>query len=88
MGDDLVLLQQAGPVACLRLNRPDRHNSLVPDLIDTLTDRLATVATDDRIRMLVLEANGPSFSTGGDVRGFSTRRPASAGPMQTGWSAA
>lgn len=70
-----VLLHQAGPVARLRLNRPDRHNSLVPDLIETLIDRLAAVAADGAIRVLVLEANGPSFSTGGDVRGFFDTPP-------------
>ncbi|MFN4311364.1 MAG: enoyl-CoA hydratase/isomerase family protein [Ferrovibrio sp.] len=63
-------LDIAGPVARLTLNRPERHNSLVPDLIDALKRDLARIAAMPELRVLVLQAEGRSFSTGGDVGGF------------------
>lgn len=70
MTASLAVLERDGPVARLRLNRPDRHNSLVPDLLEALLHQLDTVLRDPAIRVLVLEAAGRSFSTGGDVAGF------------------
>jgi 2-(1,2-epoxy-1,2-dihydrophenyl)acetyl-CoA isomerase len=68
--NDLVLLEIAGPVARLILNRPDRHNSLIPELLEEMLARLSQVRLDKQVRVLILAANGRSFSTGGDVRGF------------------
>jgi 2-(1,2-epoxy-1,2-dihydrophenyl)acetyl-CoA isomerase len=65
-----TLLDIADGVARLTLNRPARHNSLVPELLDSLNADLALIAGNDRVRALVLQANGRSFSTGGDVAGF------------------
>lgn len=66
----LTRLDIAGPVARLTLNRPERHNSLVPALIDALKQDLAHIAALPELRALVLQAEGRSFSTGGDVGGF------------------
>jgi len=67
----LVLCEQTGAIATLTLNRPQRHNSLVPDLLRELIGALGA-ASD--ARALVLQANGRSFSTGGDVRAFYDQR--------------
>jgi enoyl-CoA hydratase/carnithine racemase len=67
-----VLLEQAGPVAVLTLNRAERHNSLVPPLLEELLAALEAVRADSVVRAAVLQANGRSFSTGGDVGGFHT----------------
>lgn len=56
-------------VACLTLNRPSRHNALVPELLDELLDKL-DVCRQERPAVLILEAEGRSFSSGGDVAGF------------------
>jgi 2-(1,2-epoxy-1,2-dihydrophenyl)acetyl-CoA isomerase len=63
-------LDIADTVARLTLNRPERHNSLVPDLLDSLNANLAQVAANRDVRAVILQANGRSFSTGGDVAGF------------------
>lgn len=65
-----TLLDIADGVARLTLNRPERHNSLVPALLDSLNADLEHIARDRSIRALVLQAAGRSFSTGGDVAGF------------------
>ena len=56
-------------VARLTLNRPERHNALVPELLDTIREQLARVRDSDAA-VLILDANGRSFSSGGDVAGF------------------
>ncbi len=65
-----VLLERSGPVAVVTLNRPERHNSLTPAFLRELAAVLAAVAGDDTVRAVVLQANGRSFSTGGDALGF------------------
>ncbi|HZY43028.1 MAG TPA: enoyl-CoA hydratase/isomerase family protein, partial [Anaerolineae bacterium] len=67
----LVVWEQAGSIATITLNRPERHNSLVPELLNDLLIALTKVAD---ARALVLQANGRSFSTGGDVRAFYDHR--------------
>lgn len=66
----LTLLAIDGPVARLTLNRPERHNSLVPELMESLLENLNRIATTPDVRALILQAAGRSFSTGGDVSGF------------------
>ena len=67
---ELVLLERVGPVAVLTLNRAERHNSLVPELLAEMLEAFETAGTHGDVRAVVLQANGRSFSTGGDVRGF------------------
>ncbi len=69
----LVLLERDGALARLVLNRPARHNSLVPELLRALLGALDECAADDGVAALVLAHAGPSFSTGGDVRAFHER---------------
>lgn len=65
-----VLRERHGAVALISLNRPDRHNALVPELLEELIEAIAASAIDPEIHAIVLAAEGPSFSTGGDVRAF------------------
>ena len=61
--------QLANGIATLTLNRPQRHNALVPELLDGLRDALAR-CREDMPAALVLRAEGRSFSSGGDVGAF------------------
>ena len=73
MTEPLVTLELTESAAIIRLNRPARHNALVPELLANLLETLA----DDRCRdarTIILAAEGPSFSTGGDLLGFWQRR--------------
>ena len=71
---ELVILERAGPVGVLTLNRAERHNSLVPELLAEMLAALGTMGAGSGVRAVVLQANGRSFSTGGDVRGFYEHR--------------
>lgn len=68
--EQLVIVEREGPVARLTLNRPDRHNSLTPEFLEQLLAAWRNVSQDDGVRAVVLQANGRSFSTGGDAQGF------------------
>lgn len=65
-----VLLERDGPVAIVTLSRPERHNSLTPGFLRELLGVLRDVAADPSVRAVVLQANGRTFSTGGDALGF------------------
>ena len=73
MSKDLVTMQQHGTVTVLSLNRPDRHNALVPELLSSL---LLALESDDcnNAAAVVLRAEGRSFSTGGDLLRFHEHR--------------
>mgnify|MGYP001765032018 CR=1 FL=1 len=60
-------LHRDGPVARLRMTRAQVHNAFDAGLIAELTAALDTVAADPSVRVLVLEAEGASFSAGADL---------------------
>lgn len=64
-----VIFRQEGDIARLTLNRPERHNALVPELLDDLKEALAQCRRQPPA-VLLIDAIGQSFSTGGDVAGF------------------
>lgn len=67
--DTLVCFDEADGVVTLTLNRPERHNALVPELMAALLEALARAAAA-RPAALVLRGAGRSFSSGGDVGRF------------------
>lgn len=75
----LALLEYHDSIAILTLNRPERHNSLVPPLLQALLAALEEFNAIPDVRAVVLQANGRSFSTGGDIGGFYEHRDNLAG---------
>jgi methylglutaconyl-CoA hydratase len=66
MSHPLLSLRE-GAVARLRLNRPDIHNAFDAELIAALTGALTAVASDEQVRVVILEGEGASFSAGADL---------------------
>lgn len=62
-----LLTVRDGAVARLRLNRPELHNAFDASLIAGLTAALEALASDDEVRVVVLEGEGASFSAGADL---------------------
>ena len=60
--------EQQGPVATLRLDRPQAMNALTFDVYRELTDTLRALADQSDVRAVVLTGTGRAFCTGGDVR--------------------
>lgn len=62
-------------IALVTLNRPLRHNALVPELLSAFREAIVACARAAPAAVIVA-ANGRSFSTGGDVGAFhDTPRP-------------
>src|SRR4029079_5994890 len=61
-------VENAGPVATLRLDRPQAMNALTFDVYRELTDTLRALADQSDVRAVVLTGTGRAFCTGGDVR--------------------
>jgi enoyl-CoA hydratase/carnithine racemase len=70
----VLLREDADGIAVLTLNRPQARNSLSEALIAALTKALADIADDNRVRVVVLAANGPAFSAGHDMKEMTARR--------------
>ncbi len=62
-----LLIDRAGPVLRLRLNRPQLHNAFDPTLIAALTTALESAGRDPAVRVVLLEGDGASFSAGADL---------------------
>ena len=65
---DLLLTDIRAGVATLTLNRPERKNSLSPELVDALGDGLEAAMADDEIRLVVLTNTGNTFCAGADLK--------------------
>ena len=70
----VLLREDLGEIALLTLNRPAARNSLSEALLAALTESLGGIATDKRVRAVVLAANGPAFSAGHDMKEMTARR--------------
>lgn len=69
-----VLTEDAGDgVRVLTLNRPDRLNAIVPELLDELVAALATADRDPAIRAVVLTGAGRAFCSGDDLKDFGSQ---------------
>jgi enoyl-CoA hydratase/carnithine racemase len=67
MAEDLVLYTVDGRVGVVTLNRPDKLNAISVDLKRALVARLAEADGDAATSVVVLRANGRSFSAGYDI---------------------
>ena len=62
-----VLLERDGPIATLRLNRPDALNAIDVAMANAFLAAVQAVAADPTVRAVVLRGNGRGFMAGGDL---------------------
>ncbi len=62
-----LIVETSGAVTALTLDRPEIHNAFDEALIASLTAAFTEASVDDRVRAVVLRANGKSFSAGADL---------------------
>jgi enoyl-CoA hydratase len=62
-----VLYERDGAVATLTLNRPERLNAIVPELIDDLEAALDRAEEDAEVRVIRLAGAGRAFCAGYDI---------------------
>ena len=78
-----LLLDRAGAVLWIRLNRPDARNGIDPTMRDELIAALGEADADVGVRAIVITGTGRDFCTGADLMpaghaGGAAQRPASA----------
>jgi enoyl-CoA hydratase len=63
-----VDMERRGAVAVLTLNRPERLNTLSPDMLEDLEARADEVSADEEVRAVVITGAGEkAFSAGADI---------------------
>jgi enoyl-CoA hydratase len=62
-----ILVDDAGPIARLTLNRPDKRNPIGPATCGELVAALAVIRDRPEVRVVVLTGAGTVFSAGGDL---------------------
>lgn len=62
-----ILLERQGPVALVRLNRPEVLNALNNALMTELSDALRALEQEDAIRAIVITGNDRAFAAGADI---------------------
>lgn len=61
-----VITSFEGPIAHVRLNRPDKLNSVTLELLDDLTAAAESIRKNRDVRVVILQGAGPSFCSGLD----------------------
>jgi enoyl-CoA hydratase len=73
--DPVVLLERAGPVATITLNRPDKLNALNRAMWAGVLDAFHEVSADPSVRCVVLTGAGErAFCPGADISEFESAR--------------
>src|SRR6201998_4598317 len=70
----ILLRETVGSIAVLTLNRPAARNSLSEAMIGELLAALDDIRDDNKVRALVIAANGRAFSAGHDMKELTARR--------------
>ncbi|WP_428402794.1 enoyl-CoA hydratase [Methylocystis sp.] len=70
----LVTLETANQVAILTLNSPASRNALSLAMIEALSGRLDAIARQNDIRVVMLQAEGPAFCAGHDLKELTAHR--------------
>ncbi|MFD9740320.1 enoyl-CoA hydratase/isomerase family protein [Umezawaea sp. NPDC059074] len=78
-----LILDTAGPVATLTIDRPAKRNAMSYAMWSALPGLLDLVRHDDEVRVLVLQG-GAHFSAGADIGEFTTLRAGADGAAKYG----
>jgi enoyl-CoA hydratase/carnithine racemase len=62
-----------GEIARLRLVRAGAGNAIDPEMVRAIDDAVAACAQNSSARALLVSAEGPAFTVGGDLRHFAER---------------
>ncbi len=68
---DLVKIEINDYVASVHLNRPDKYNSLSPEMFDAIIEAGEAIIKDKSVRAVVLSGEGKGFCAGLDFASFS-----------------
>jgi enoyl-CoA hydratase len=70
-----ILVERAGPIATVVLNRPDKLNALTRAMWGALGETIDALSADDALRCVILRGAGEkAFPPGNDIAEFATER--------------
>lgn len=62
-----IILKKEGGIATIILNRPERLNAVIPQMLKELIEAARYVGGDDAIKVVTLTGAGRAFCAGGDI---------------------
>lgn len=68
--DRKIIFEKSDNITRIILNNPDNRNGIDLEFCLEFADLMAKVAVDTSLSAIIIEAKGPYFSVGGDLRGF------------------
>ena len=77
-GAQPVVLEERGPLAVIRINRPDQKNSLSVATLSTLDKAFSTFCAREDIKAVIFTGISDVFASGADVRELQRLTPDSA----------
>ena len=75
MSEPRILVERAGAVISLTLNRPDKLNAIDSPMLDALEQVLGEIEADAACRAVVLSGAGRAFSAGADIKEWTALAP-------------
>jgi 2-(1,2-epoxy-1,2-dihydrophenyl)acetyl-CoA isomerase len=78
VGYQTLLVERAGAIATITLNRPEARNAIDLTMRRELVSALDEVEADEAARVLILTGAGGHFCAGGDVKSMRARRSTAA----------
>ncbi len=79
MSEPVVLVERAGPVATVTMNRPDARNALSAELRKALWQTMKELDGEDEIAAVVLTGADPAFCAGLDLKELAATAGAALG---------
>ena len=70
--EDLVLYKEENSVVTLTLNRPKKFNALSEQMLNILQENLDYIATNESIRIVIIQGSGKAFCAGHDLKEIRT----------------
>ncbi|MFQ5827409.1 MAG: enoyl-CoA hydratase/isomerase family protein, partial [Dehalococcoidia bacterium] len=65
---ELLLVERQGHICTLTMNRPEKHNSVNPEMMRLMGDAFNAMRDDPGVRVIVLRGVGDrAFSSGYDI---------------------
>ena len=85
MSDSLVQSRTEGPLRFVTVNRPEKRNSLTPEMLAELAAQVAAADLQPEVRAVIVAGAGPIFSAGIDILSLAESRGAAAGRDAGRW---
>lgn len=63
----MISLVEENDIAILKLNRPEKRNALHPNMVNQISDAIAKISFEKKIKALIITGEGSSFCAGADL---------------------